>query len=117
MITNYKDLIALKGKTIFIVLSPKVEHTGEDIGNCKLYEWVVGDTHDNQWLDDAINDDRYLSLKDIGIIENDYNNHAAFRTKEEADSYIENRKATLRHDANIEESFDEHDFYVTNSRL
>lgn len=81
MITNYKDLIALKGKTIFIVLSPKVEHTGEDIGNCKLYEWVVGDTHDNQWLDDAINDDRYLSLKDIGIIENDYNNHAASEQK------------------------------------
>ena len=118
MIKDYTDLFALKGQTIHIVMSPFGKEN--DLGNAFHLEWVVGDVWEIEGGEDSryvLSDgaDHYISLKDMGVVANNYNNHATFATKQEADDYAAYRKATFEIDQSIEDVEGEYDPYFTMS--
>jgi len=119
-IKSIYELEKLYNKNIYIVISP----FGSDkinINNCFLWDWKVGDIVDQDMNHIDINDSfkldlskrflclthkynaydeniEYISLKDINIIPNDYNNNCAFESKEMAKSYILYRKLKFSED-------------------
>lgn len=113
------ELLKLRDKTIYIVLSPFGKD--DDIGTCFMFEWVVGEvtdhrgspvtedtelTFDNGEKYICFNGDKPengLSLKDINIVPNSYNNHAVFITEEAAEAYAMYRKMMFAEDSSIAE--------------
>lgn len=128
-ISHPSQLLDLKGQTVYMVLSPFGKT--ENIGSAFLLEWVVGDIKDQ--LDNVItsgdefvfdDEHRYLcyhdeqpdigmSLRDINIVPNSYNNHAVFSEKESAEAYIMYRKMMFETDSSIEELEGDYVHYFT----
>ena len=113
------DLQKLHGQEVFMVLSPH----GKDnnISNCFFDTWKVGKVMDhrgNEIQQDVPlsfdNDLKYvcshydepkhiISLKDFNVVPNNYNNHAIFSSKEDADAYSLYRKMCFGDDESIAE--------------
>lgn len=118
-ISNPKELLDLQGETVYLVTSP----FGKDknIGNCFILTWEVGVVSDHRGklvkknkpltfnndekyiCSNYSNPDHFISLKDFNIVPNSYNNHGAFKTKEEANAYAMYRKMCYEEDPSINE--------------
>lgn len=111
------ELLDIKGQTIYLVVSPFGKE--QEIGNCFLLTWEVGDVIEHRGepltLDTPLmfdNDQKYicysfsspdhgLSLKDFNIVPNTYNNHAAFTSEDAAHAYVLYRKLQFAEDPSI----------------
>ena len=113
------ELLDLQGEKIFLVLSPFGKE--QNIGTCFILDWEVGEVKDHRGslvqkgVELAFgNDEKYvcysstnpdegLSLRDLNIVPNNYNNHAAFLNKESAEAYAMYRKIAYAEDESIKE--------------
>lgn len=132
-LSHPKQLLDLNGETIHLVLSPFAKE--QNISNCMLLTWRVGDVVDHYGNkitpDDQItfeNDkiylctdyddpNQYISLRDFNIVPNAYNNHAAFKDRSEFDAYSVYRKMCFNEDPGLSEIEGEYDYWVTTNEL
>lgn len=135
-ISTVPELMALRGETVYLVISPYGQE--QDLGNGFIYEWVVGDittpdrtpidTFDGTMVDDVkliceyLDDDpdadyRAISLKDFNVIPNNHNNHCVFSSKDGIEAYIVFRKLKYDEDVNLTEIKDEYDYWVRDEQI
>jgi len=131
-ITQPSELFNVLGETVYIVLSPFGKD--QDIGNGYIFDMSIDEirSKDGEILNNydvlsidslenpvcICNDDEFkaLCLRDLNIIPNIYNNHAAFTTRDGAEAYAMFRKIQWLEEQSLIDMSNEFDFWMTDEQ-